>query len=152
LNLIRVMPAKGQDIVPTTSIFLAKLIGPLFVALGLAMLVNPAVSQTMSEEFLRSHALIFLSGLITLVAGLAIVNLHNAWTRDWRVIITVLGWLSVIGGIFRIALPQAVASIGMAMFAHRTTPLVAGVVMLALGGFLSFKGYQNLLSQSGALR
>ena len=126
---------------PTTSIFLAKLIGPLFVALGLAMLVNPAVLHAMAEEFLRSYALIFLSGLLTLVAGLAIVNVHNSWTRDWRVIITVLGWLSVIGGVLRIVLPQAVASIGMTFFSQRFTPIVAGLVMLALGGFLSFKGY-----------
>ena len=34
-------------------------------------------------------------------AGLAIVLVHNVWTFDWRVIITILGWLAVLGGIFR---------------------------------------------------
>jgi hypothetical protein len=41
----------------------------------------------------------YLSGLLSLLAGLAIVNLHNTWRADWRVIITVLGWLMTIGGI-----------------------------------------------------
>ena len=125
----------------TPSIFLARLMGPLFAAMGVGLLVNESVYRVMADEFLRSHALIYLSGLIALVAGLAIVNVHNAWTRDWRVIITVLGWLSVIGGIFRIVLPQVVASIGMAIFALRGVPIIAGLGMLALGGFLSFQGY-----------
>ena len=125
----------------STSTFLARLIGPLFVAIGLGMLVNQDVFQTMAGEFLRSHALIYLSGLLTLVAGLAIVNTHNLWTRDWRVIITVLGWLSVIGGVLRIVLPQSVASLGAAIFARNGVPLVAAIVMLVLGGWLSFMGY-----------
>jgi hypothetical protein len=41
LNLIRVMPAKGQDIILVpTSIFLAKLIGPILLVSGAAMPVN----------------------------------------------------------------------------------------------------------------
>jgi hypothetical protein len=35
LNLIRVMPAKGQDM--PTSIFLAKLIGPFALAVGVVL-------------------------------------------------------------------------------------------------------------------
>jgi hypothetical protein len=126
-----------------TSVFLAKLIGPLFAAMGFGLLANQTVYRLMAEEFLHSHALIYLSGLIALVAGLAIVNVHNFWTRDWRVVITLLGWLSVIGGILRIVLPQFVASIGSAMFAQPGVPIVAGTVMLALGGFLAFKGYRQ---------
>jgi hypothetical protein len=126
-----------------TSVFLAKLIGPLFAAIGFGLLANQTVYRLMAEEFLHSHALIYLSGLIALVAGLAIVNVHNFWTRDWRVVITLLGWLSVIGGILRIVLPQFVASIGSAMFAQPGVPIVAGTVMLALGGFLAFKGYRQ---------
>ena len=56
----------------------------------------------MAEEFLRSRALIYLSGLLTMTAGLAIVLAHNVWARDWPVLITVLGWLATIGGAVRI--------------------------------------------------
>ena len=47
-----------------------------------------------AEEFLNSHALIYLAGIITLTAGLAIVLTHNVWAADWRILITVLGWLT----------------------------------------------------------
>jgi len=54
LNLIRVMPAKGQDIFMPTSLFLAKLIGPLFLAVGVGLIANAAVYKKLAEEFLAA--------------------------------------------------------------------------------------------------
>ena len=85
----------------TTSIFLAKLIGPFALALGLALVVQGRAFRAFANEFLASPALIFLSGLITLPAGLAIVLTHNVWTADWRVVITIVGWLAVVTGAIR---------------------------------------------------
>ena len=82
----------------TTSRYLARLIGPVALAMGAYIVLNGAAFRIMVGQFLASYALIFLAGLITLTAGLAIVLVHNVWTRDWRVIITVFGWLAVIGG------------------------------------------------------
>ena len=123
-----------------TSIFLAKLIGPLLAAVGVGLLINFSVFQAITADFLRSYALIYVSGVIVLAAGLAIVNLHNLWTRDWRAIVTVLGWLMVVGGIIRIVFPQIVISVGVSLFSF-TYAVVAGICLVLLGGFLSFKGY-----------
>ena len=49
------------------SIYLAKLIGPVFVVIGIGMLVNGAVYRAMASEFLHSHALIYLAGLLALI-------------------------------------------------------------------------------------
>ena len=37
---------------------------------------------------------------------------HNVWTADWRVVITILGWLAVITGAIRIVCPQQAAANG----------------------------------------
>jgi hypothetical protein len=110
LNLIRVMPAKGQDM--PTSIFLAKLIGPVFLAVGVAMLLNGAAYRTLANSFLDNPALMFLSGLLTLPAGLAIVLTHNVWAADWRIVITIFGWLAVIGGAVRLLAPRQAVAVG----------------------------------------
>ena len=55
--------------------------------------------------------LIYLSGVLSLLAGLAIVIAHNRWSGGWPVIITVLGWLMVIGGVIRIVVPQVVQTV-----------------------------------------
>jgi uncharacterized membrane protein len=134
------MPAKGQDNV-TASIFLAKLIGPVLLVIGIGMLANPAGYRAMASEFLASRALIYLAGLLALVPGLALVLTHNVWTLDWRLILTVLGWLAVIGGAFRLLFPQKVTAIGTALLARPGYLTGAAIVVLALGAVLSVFGY-----------
>src|SRR5260370_7941964 len=84
-----------------TSLFLARLIGPVMLVVGLAVFANPRGFRGMSEEFLASRTQMFLAGLIIMPTGLAIVLTHNVWTADWRVLITAFGWLSAIGGPLR---------------------------------------------------
>lgn len=124
-----------------TSRFLAQLIGPTLLVIGLGMLANPAGYRAMAREFLQSRALIYFAGLLALVPGLTIVLVHDVWALDWRLIITVFGWLSVVGGVFRLLAPQRVTAIGETMLASQTYMLLAGVVVLALGAILAFFGY-----------
>jgi positive regulator of sigma E activity len=91
-------------------------------------------------EALRPGILLYLSGLLSLLAGLAIVNLHNMWRADWRVIITVLGWLMTIGGIIRIVVPQIAIAIGSNMVAM--PPMIVAALLIGTpGAFLSVRGY-----------
>jgi uncharacterized membrane protein len=139
LNLIRVMPAKGQDMAIST--YLAKLIGPIFLTIGIGMLVNGAFYRDLITEAVASHVLIYLSGVLSLLAGLAIVMAHNRWSASWPVIITVLGWLMVIGGVIRIVVPQVVQTVAGTIYAGRVAITGVAILCVALGGFLSLKGY-----------
>ena len=126
------------------SLFLSRLLGPTFVAIALGMLINLGMYESLIAEALHPGILFYLSGLLSLLAGLAIVNLHNTWCMDWRVIITVLGWLMTIGGIVRIVLPQVAITIGSTIYSGRASTIVAALIVGALGAFLSVKGYTNV--------
>jgi uncharacterized protein YjeT (DUF2065 family) len=128
----------------TASTFIARLLGPVLVIIGLGLLVEGETFRAMAGEFLRSPALVYFSGLATLAVGLAILNVHHQWTRDWRTIVTVFGWLSVIGGIFRILAPNAVQRVGESVIAHHRWPAIGAIVTLALGAFLSMMGYRDV--------
>jgi hypothetical protein len=145
LNLIRVMPAKGQDMPivasPRISLFLARLLGPIFVAIALGVLVNGAFFRAIAEEGLRSHALIYLTGLFAITAGVAILLNHNVWVGDWRVLITIFGWLAAIGGAQRIIWPQGTEAAIRWFLDHPTSLIVAGVIWLVIGALLCFFGY-----------
>ena len=134
------MPAKGQDM--AISRYLAKLSGPIFLTIGIGMLVNGAFYRDLITEALASHVLIYLSGVLSLLAGLAIVITHNRWSGGWPVIITVLGWLMVIGGVIRIVVPQ-VAQVAGTIYAGRAAIVVVAILCVALGSFLSFKGFSQ---------
>ncbi|WP_455289400.1 hypothetical protein [Cupriavidus necator] len=105
------------------------------------MLMNLGMYESMITEALHPGILFYLAGLLSLLAGLALVNLHNRWQLDWRVIITGLGWLMTIGGIIRIVLPRVAISIGSTIYSSRASIIVAALIIGTLGGFLSFKGY-----------
>jgi uncharacterized membrane protein len=139
LNLIRVMPAKGQDM--QTSIFLAKLIGPFFLIVGVSLLINQAQFRAMVDEFMRSRALVFLTGLITLPAGLAIVLTHNVWVANWPVLITVLGWLTVFKGAIRLLAPQQTLNVGRTFLAKPNAIAISAAIWLVVGAVLTFYGY-----------
>jgi uncharacterized protein YjeT (DUF2065 family) len=126
-----------------TSLFLAQLIGPVLIVIGLGLLLKKTEFREMATDFLSSRALIFVSGLLTLVTGLAIVLTHNVWEFNWPVIITILGWLSVFGGVFRILFPDSVQSVGTSMLDKPATMTVSGAIQIVLGLWLSYVGYMG---------
>jgi len=121
--------------------FLAKLFGPVFIAGGAGMLFNTAIYRAMFERALHDHMLIYLSGVLALVAGLSIVIMHNDWKWHWPLIITVIGWLAVIGGIVRMVTPQVIETWGLAVLSYPSFFTIDGGVALILGVLLSYFGY-----------
>jgi hypothetical protein len=134
------MPAKGQDTM-AQSIFLAKLIGPFFALVGLGVIINATGFRAIAKEFLNSPGLIFLTGILTLPVGIAIVLVHNVWVANWPVLITIVGWLTLLTGVVRTVAPQQVASRGKTISAYWNFPYVAGAIWLAVGAVLCFFGY-----------
>ena len=67
----------------TTSRYIARLMGPVLLVIGIGMVFGlmmegPAYSSLM-KEFIANRAVIFLTGFLALLAGVAIVNAHNLW-------------------------------------------------------------------------
>ena len=55
-------------------VLIARLAGPLFVVIGIGILFNEPVYSTMVMEAVRSPIIVYLSGIASLLAGLAILN------------------------------------------------------------------------------
>ncbi len=123
--------------------YLAKLIGPLYLAIGAGMLFNAQVYSAMAEQYLASSALVYLSGLMSLTIGIAIVLAHNLWTPNWRLIFMLFGWLLVVGGTVRIVFPQVIQRFGGGMFRLARLPLVGCALMVVLGLVLCNFGYRS---------
>jgi hypothetical protein len=93
------------------------------------------------QEFIESHVLMYLAGFLGLLAGLALVLTHNVWVLDWRLIITLLGWATVIRAVVTIFQPQQIVSIGSKLLEQRRIFLGAAVINLIIGVVLSYFGY-----------
>ena len=125
----------------SSSKLIAKLLGAILFVSGAGILLNGEGYRATADEFLRGVGLIYMSGVMALLGGAAIVNLHNVWTRDWRLLVTLIGRFAVIDGILRVAVPQFIAAFD-AWYIDQPGFLVgSALIVLALGAFLSFKGY-----------
>src|SRR5271169_3936420 len=98
-----------------TSQAIARVVGPVFCAIGTGMLASGPVYRDMAQQFVSGYPFIYFSGVLLLVAGLTVLNVHHAWTPDWRSSITALGWVFTGIGSFRIIAPNFVSFIGGAL-------------------------------------
>ena len=124
-----------------TSIFLAKLLGPIWLVLGIALATHRATYAAMAVEWVESRPLVYLAGVVALAIGLALVLTHNVWVADWRVIITLFGWMATLAGVVRLMFPMGVERAGRTMLKTETPILITGIVWMALGAVLCIVGY-----------
>jgi hypothetical protein len=124
-----------------TSIFVARLLGPLFLLIGAAVLANEKTFRALGKEVLRSYALLYLFGVLDLAAGIALVLVHNLWVRDWRVLITVIAWIFIARGLVRIFAPDQVRKMGAKFLRKPATFQVSALASILLGAVLSYCGY-----------
>jgi hypothetical protein len=137
----------------TTSRYIARLMGPVLLIIGIGMIMGMLTEgegySSLLKEFIGSRALIFVTGGLALLAGLAVVNAHNLWVPDWRVIVTVLGWLLIVRGISNLVFPAVVQTLGDRMIASHAGVLAAAFTIV-IGAILSVMGYEDLWNGTAA--
>lgn len=115
---------------------------------GIAGLVGPTMIAMLASEFplVQPHLydaqippVVYLSGVLMFVAGLAIVRAHNHWTRDWTVLVTLSGWFSLALGLFR----MFAAGLYQRGSANTSAPvfMVLEGILLVIGLVITFKAY-----------
>lgn len=88
------------------SIILARFWGSLFMILGALSLGANFLGRVIG--YTEDKTITIATGYITFLLGLVTVVLHNVWVADWRVSITILGWITLIKGIEKIGFPDRV--------------------------------------------
>lgn len=117
----------------------------------IAAILGPALGAMLVAEFplVQPHLydtqippVVYLSGVLMFVAGLAIVRTHNIWVRSWPVLVTLTGWFLLLLGLIRMFAAgqyrQASASTSSAIF------MVLEGILLVIALVLTFQGYRRL--------
>ena len=111
------------------------LAGPTIVAMVAAEfpLVQPHLYDT------QIPPVVYLSGVLMFVAGLAIVRAHNRWAADWTVLVTLSGWFFLALGLFRMfaagRYQRGATNTDASVF------MVLESILLVLGVFITLKSY-----------
>ena len=88
------------------SILVARMISLIYLSVAVGILIGKLKLDEMVESFEKSPGLIYLSGIFTLIIGMLLVTYHNIWVKDWIVLVTIIGWLTLIKGVLLIVFPQ----------------------------------------------
>jgi hypothetical protein len=136
---IKTLPKEKATMTDSKNI--AALLGPTMIAIGTSEALTFRIFAT------NIAPLISLNGLLLFVAGLSIVRFHNRWTRDWPVIVTLVGWGFILVGLFRMFAPE-VQQAGQ----NAPTTIITALLVGAIGLFLTFKAYFGREDNKTAVR
>lgn len=89
------------------SIFLAQFWGWYLIIFFVILSYNPNRIRQIFDD-LKDQKFTILAAFLAIIVGLLNVLAHNVWEPDWRLIITILGWLSLLLGLSLFTFPSVV--------------------------------------------
>lgn len=119
---------------------LARFWGGMGVILSAIFLLRKDSLKTLADDFENVGALSFSIGLMTLFVGLASVSIYSRFSFDWRVIITLFGWVSLAKGVWIITMPKSVKSLIQSGF-YSNYAKASLVILGVVGLFLIIKSF-----------
>jgi len=117
------------------SAYIAKLLGPALIGITVTEWMNLDIFTAAIGPSFATH--VYLNGTLLFIAGLAIVRAHNVWSRRWPVLITLVGWVAVVGGLSRMVAPVSAQQAGQSA----SVVYASFVALLAIGVVLTFNSY-----------
>jgi hypothetical protein len=133
MNLVTIIK-KNMDLAHIIAIAIAL----AYIPAGISILAGQVNMEKMMKNFEESEALTFLSGLLMVLAGVFLIEAHNAWVADWTVLITIVGWAILIKGILFLLIPKTFLA-----FSHKVSMSGKwpGWVVLVLGFVMAYFGF-----------
>lgn len=119
------------------SILVAKTMALVYLSVGVGVLTGSLNFKKLAEDFSKSAGLAYVSGFITLIIGVALVQYHNLWVKNWTVLVTFIGWACLVKGIMLIAYPKYISKFKAV---YKNTNAI-GFLMLVLGLTLGYFGF-----------
>lgn len=128
--------------------FLSKVVGIYLVIISLVMLINMPQFLANINKLIHDATLMFVCGFFTIIIGILMVVSHNIWQWHWRVIITIIGWLSLVKGVSLLFYPQFIDSVSMHFIQNIPIAYATACLDLVLGLILLYVGYCRIKSTS----
>ena len=123
-----------------TTLLVSQLVGPILVVMGLGFLFNLKFFLGVYKDFGKSSMMTLVLGMMTMLVGLLIVMRHNLWSTPAEIIVSIFGWGALVKGVAFLVAPKLIAKLTNAI-ANKSLMVVAIVVVLAVGGYLSWVVY-----------
>jgi len=121
-------------------VIIARSLAVIYLAVAAGAFSRKNYFSDIMSGLSSNMALLYLSGLLATLIGIVIIHAHNAWTADWTVLITIVGWAALIKGVVIVACPDFFR----ARLAFWSLPIINRILpwlCLALGALFAYCGF-----------
>jgi hypothetical protein len=107
------------------------------------MFAHAQATVDIMKAIIRDPPLLFITGLMGVTAGLAIVLAHNVWSGGaLPIIVTLFGWISLIKGTLLLLLsPETESRVFIVGLRYEQHPNLYAAFALLLGAYLTYAGF-----------
>lgn len=119
------------------SILVARVISVIYVTAGIAVIMGTVDFNEIVNGLVKSPALTFMTAAVAIVGGIFLVEHHNLWVKNWTVLITLISWMFLIGGIIVMIFPRFLLSYNQFLKNSR----LLGSFMLVFGLIIGYFGF-----------
>lgn len=119
--------------------YLADIWGISIVVISLALLIKEGHLKQLFAKINTEESL-FIWGFVTFVIGIAMVLAYNVWVQGWQVIITILGWLTLLKGLCLLFTPEVFKKWAKKIETAQFIPY-ALVVLVVIGLVITYFGF-----------
>jgi hypothetical protein len=140
---IRGKERKEETMAPRT-IYLGKLTGLYCLFIALIMMSHKQATVYTLNAMVHDAGLLFLTSMVAITAGLAIILAHNVWSGGaLPVLVTLFGWVSLIKGVIFALLPPATSVAYFEALRYEQFFYLYMSITLVLGMYLTFASFRR---------
>ncbi len=129
------------------TIYLSRLIGLYCILVVPSLAMHKQATVDSAAALFHNSSMMLVLGIITVAAGLAMILAHNLWSGGaLAVVVTLVGWLTLIKGMLFLLLPNNVE--GDCLLIWLRHPLLFYVCLapsLLIGIYLTYGGFRSRL-------
>jgi len=119
--------------------YLAQIWGLFLIIVPLSMIINEKNIKIIFD-ITKEESKMFVWGIATFLLGLASILSHNIWTKNWQMIVTILGWGLFIKGVAILFFPEDIILFSKKFENKKWLPFALTIVIF-LGLALSYLGF-----------
>jgi hypothetical protein len=119
----------------------ARVLGPFLVIVDVTAVVRTSDMKGLLSEFAASSVWSWVAGSFILLAGLIVVALHPYWRGAAAIIVSIVGWLVVLRGLFLLAFPGTFVSLANKMIEPPVWWQIVCIAFAAVGLYLTYYGW-----------
>ena len=123
------------------SIFLSKVLGIYLIVMSVAFVTQEKRLKPLMLNMMHDSALVLVAGFMALIMGILLVVSHNMWVKDWRVIITIVGWTTLLKGMSIILFPDFLVNLSIKWMQNKIAYYATFFFTFLIGALLIYFGY-----------